>query len=54
MILNGIKYILIAIDFMYKCVETVALPYNKEKSITIFFKQNIFLSLGMLRAIISD
>lgn len=51
---NGMKYILMDIDYMSKCVEAVALPNNECKSVTTFLKRNIFSRFGTPRAIISD
>ena len=51
---NGMKYILVAVDYVSKWVEAVALPNNEAKSVTHFLKRNIFSRFGTPRAIISD
>ena len=48
------QYILIAVDYVSKWVEVVALPTNDGKSVVKFLKKNIFLRFGAPRAIISD
>ncbi|XP_019242078.1 PREDICTED: uncharacterized protein LOC109222134 [Nicotiana attenuata] len=50
----GNKYILVAVDYISKWVEAVALPTNDSKGVTSFLKKNIFTRFGTLRAIISD
>ncbi|XP_070040167.1 uncharacterized protein [Nicotiana tomentosiformis] len=35
-------YILVAVDYVSKCVETVALPNNEARSVMAFLKKNIF------------
>jgi len=50
----GMKYILVAVDYVSKWVETVALPNNEGKSVTAFLKKNIFSRFGTPRAVISD
>ena len=51
---HGIKYILVAVDYVSKWVEAVALSNNEGKSVTAFLKKNIFSRFGTPRAIISD
>ncbi|XP_059288159.1 uncharacterized protein LOC132041464 [Lycium ferocissimum] len=51
---RGMRYILVAIDYMSKWVEAVALPNNDGKSVTNFLKKNIFTRFSTPRAIISD
>ena len=51
---HGMKYILVAVDYVSKWVEAIALSNNKGKSVTAFLKKNIFSRFGILRAIISD
>ncbi|XP_059289580.1 uncharacterized protein LOC132043111, partial [Lycium ferocissimum] len=51
---GGMKYILVAVDYVSKWVEAVALPNNKAKSIMGFLKKNIFTRFGTQRAIIGD
>ncbi|XP_049360661.1 uncharacterized protein LOC125825364 [Solanum verrucosum] len=48
------KYILVAVDYVSKWVETVALPENDGKNVAGFLKKNIFSRFGTPRAIISD
>jgi len=47
------QYILIAVDYVSKCVEVVALPTNDSKAVVKFLK-NIFSRFGTPPAIISD
>nr|ABI34335.1 Integrase core domain containing protein [Solanum demissum] len=51
---HGMKYILVAVDYVSKLVEAIALSNNKVKSVTGFLKKNIFSRFGTPRAIISD
>ena len=51
---HGMKYILVAVDYVLKCVESIVLPNSEEKSVTSFLKKNIFYRFGTPRAIISD
>ncbi|XP_015164084.1 uncharacterized protein [Solanum tuberosum] len=50
----GNKYILVAVDYVCKWVEAVALPNNEGKSVVQFLKCYIFARFGTPRAIISD
>ncbi|XP_019241713.1 PREDICTED: protein NYNRIN-like [Nicotiana attenuata] len=50
----GMKYILVAVDYMSKWVEAVPLPNNEARSVTAFLKKNIFTRFGTPRAILSD
>uniref|UniRef100_A0A1U7WE60 Uncharacterized protein LOC104226617 n=2 Tax=Nicotiana sylvestris TaxID=4096 RepID=A0A1U7WE60_NICSY len=50
----GNTYILVAVDYVSKWVESVALPKNEARSVVTFLKKNIFTKFGTLRAIISD
>ena len=51
---HGMKYILVAVDYVSKWVEAIALTNNEGKSVTAFLKKNIFSRFGTPRAIISD
>ena len=51
---HGMKYILVAVDYVSKWVEAIALSNNKGKIVTTFLKKNIFSRFGTPRAIISD
>ena len=51
---HGMKYILVAVDYVSKWVEAIALANNEGKSVTSFLKKNIFSRFGTPRAIISD
>ena len=51
---HGMKYILVAVDYISKWVEAIALANNKGKSVTVFLKKNMFSRFGIPRAIISD
>ncbi|XP_049381251.1 uncharacterized protein LOC125845761 [Solanum stenotomum] len=48
------NYILVAMDYVSKWVEAVALPINEGKSVVHFLKCYIFARFGTPRAIISD
>jgi len=48
------EYILVAIDYVSKWVEAVALPTNDAKGVIQFLKKNIFTRFGTPRAIIID
>ncbi|PIN21854.1 DNA-directed DNA polymerase [Handroanthus impetiginosus] len=50
----GNMYILVAVDYMSKWVEAVAVPNNDSKVVVNFIKKNIFTRFGTPRAIISD
>ncbi|XP_070035390.1 uncharacterized protein [Nicotiana tomentosiformis] len=50
----GNTYILVAVDYVSKWVEVVALPNNEVRSMVAFLKKNIFTGFGTPRAIISD
>nr|XP_016491162.1 PREDICTED: uncharacterized protein LOC107810820 [Nicotiana tabacum] len=51
---NGCKYILVAIDYMLKWVEAIALPTNDVKVVVNFVKKYIFTRFGTPRVLISD
>jgi len=51
---RGQQYILVAVDYVSKWVEAVALPSNDAKVVLKFVKKNIFNRFGTPRAIISD
>ena len=51
---HAMKYILVAVDYVSKWVEAIALMINEGKSITTFLKKNILSTFGTPRAIISD
>ena len=51
---HGMKYILVAVDYVSKWVEDIVLTNNEGKSVTAFLKKNIFSRFGTPRAIISD
>ncbi|XP_022841909.1 uncharacterized protein LOC111365593 [Olea europaea var. sylvestris] len=48
------QYILVAVDYVSKWVEAVALPTNDGKVVIEFLKKNIFTRFGTPRAIIID
>ena len=50
----GNLYILVAVDYVSKWVEAIALPNNEAKSVVKFVKKQIFTRFGVPRAIISD
>ena len=43
---HGMKYILVAVDYVSKWVEAIALTNNEGKSVTAFLKKNIFSRFG--------
>ena len=51
---HGMKYILVAVDYVSKWVEVIARANNEGKSVTAFLEKNIFPIFGTPRAIISD
>ncbi|GKE05471.1 reverse transcriptase domain-containing protein [Tanacetum coccineum] len=50
---RGNKYILVAVDYLYKWVEAKALPTNNARVVVKFLK-SLFARFGTPRAIISD
>ncbi|XP_070057288.1 uncharacterized protein [Nicotiana tomentosiformis] len=50
----NMTYILVAVDYVSKWVEAIALPNNEARSVTFFLKKNIFTRFGTPRAILSD
>ncbi|XP_070055071.1 uncharacterized protein [Nicotiana tomentosiformis] len=50
----GNTYILVAVDYVSKWDEVVALPNNESRSVVVFSKKKIFTRFGIPRAIISD
>ena len=50
----GNQYILVAVDYVSKWVEAIALPTNRGKDVVRFVKKNIFSRFGVPRAILSD
>ncbi|XP_075092220.1 uncharacterized protein LOC142172490 [Nicotiana tabacum] len=50
----GNKYILVALDYVFKWVEAATLPTNDAKWVIGFLRKNIFTRFGTPRAIISD
>ena len=48
------QFILVAVDYVSKWVEAVALPTNDVRVVAKFLKKNIFTRFGTSRAIISD
>nr|GEV68820.1 reverse transcriptase domain-containing protein [Tanacetum cinerariifolium] len=50
---KGNKYILVAVDYLFKWVEAKALPTNDARVVVKFLK-SLFSRFGILRAIISD
>ena len=48
------KYILLAVDYGFKWVETIALAKIEENCVTTFFKNTIFSRFGTPMSIISD
>ncbi|XP_070008517.1 uncharacterized protein [Nicotiana sylvestris] len=50
----GNTYILVAVDYVSKWVESMALPNNEARSAVAFLRKSIFTMFGTPRAIISD
>ncbi|KAL4280281.1 hypothetical protein GQ457_03G021420 [Hibiscus cannabinus] len=50
----GNLYILLAVDYVSKWVETAAVPRSDSKTVQRFLQKNIFTRFGIPRAIISD
>ena len=48
------KFILVAVDYVSKWVEAVALPTNDSRVVIRFLKKNIFARFGTPRSIISE
>ena len=48
------QYILLAVDYFSKWVDVITTPTNDAKVVLKFLKNNIFMSFGTPRAIISD
>ncbi|KAH0669895.1 hypothetical protein KY285_024033 [Solanum tuberosum] len=51
---SGNQYIIVAMDYVSKWVEAVALPSNHSRVVIKFIKKHIFTRLGTPRVIISD
>ena len=51
---HEMKFISVAVDYVSKWVESIALAKNEGNSVTTFLKKNIFSRFGTPRAIISD
>ncbi|XP_075076375.1 uncharacterized protein LOC142163025 [Nicotiana tabacum] len=51
---KGNKYILLAVDYVSKWVEAIALPTNDVMVVAVFVKNNIFSRFKTPRALISD
>nr|XP_016499680.1 PREDICTED: protein NYNRIN-like [Nicotiana tabacum] len=51
---RGNKYILLAVDYISKWVEAIALSTNDAKVVAVFVKKNIFSRFGTPHALISD
>lgn len=50
----GKNYILVAMDYVSKWVEAIALPTNDAKVVVKFLKENIFVRFGVPKTLISD
>ena len=51
---HGYQYILVAVDYVSKWIETVPCRTNDHKIMVNFLKENVFSRFGFPRAIISD
>jgi hypothetical protein len=47
-------YILVAVDYVSKCIEAIPSKNNDHKIEIKFLKENIFSRFGILQAMISD
>ena len=50
----GYQYILVAVGYVSKWVETIACKTNDHKVVVQFLKETVFAHFGIPRAIISD
>lgn len=50
---HGNKFILVAMDYVSKWVEAIALPTNESKHVLKFMQKHIFSRFGVPRAIVS-
>ena len=50
----GYQYILVAVDYVSKWIESIACKFNDHKVVINFLKENVFSCFGFPRAIISD
>ena len=51
---HGMKHILVAVYYVSKWVEAIALANNEGKSVTVFIKKNMFSRFGTPMVIISN
>jgi len=51
---RGNKYILVAMDYVSKCAETLTSPTNDSRVVARLFKKIIFPHFGVPRVLISD
>ncbi|XP_070028695.1 uncharacterized protein [Nicotiana sylvestris] len=51
---NGYRFILVAVDYVSKWVEVIALPTNDAKVVVNFVKKHIFTRFGTPRVLTSD
>ena len=51
---HGMKYILVAVNYVSKWIESIVLANNEGKSFTAFLKKNIFYRFGTPMPIIRD
>ena len=51
---HGMKYVLVAADYVSKWMEVIAVSNNEWNSVTAFLKKNIFSRFGTPRAIIRN
>ena len=49
---HGMKYVLVAADYVSKWMEVIAVSNNEWKSVTAFLKKNIFSRFGTPRALL--
>ena len=51
---HGMKFIIVAVDYVSKWVEAITLANNEGKSVNAFLKKNIFSRFDIPTTIISD
>ena len=47
-------YILVAVDYVSKCMEAIPSPTNEAKVVVNLLKKNVFTRFGVPRALIND
>lgn len=52
--LFGFKYVMVAVDYISKCIEVKVTCHDDFKHVVNFLQTNIFCSHGLPKALISD